>query len=363
MLRERAFNYNQIKKYYLLGDCKPIEPSTFVNKYGNLFFDCFQKMFSTLMHDEITVLSGYFASDVNIEIEEVNSFFAVKDQATDIVASNMLLFELTYDLLLFEKFRDISHFFAIFGKYMKQLIGDAGKDFSDWLESAQKVYPGPSEDEEKELICKTFTAMNFIVLHEFIHLQKDLLGAATRLFKETDDFNNYLDELSEAQIEEAACDYNALYIMTSSQLPVSEAIENSLKCSATDSLAYGIIMLNANALLQLLKSCFALGTEVNQLTIDEVFENVTYQLMTRSKPLLVAAKFTENTDGLSLGNLDILKAFSDASDLVSSFFDCISGAFQKMSEVITDINKKSATPVSLTLNEPIDEDKIWFQIR
>ena len=363
MLHERSFNYKQIKKYYLLGDCHPIEPSAFVKKYGNLFFDCFQKIVSTLMHDEVTVLSGYYASDVNIEIEEVDSFFVVRDQATDIVASNMLLFELTYDLLLFDKFRDVSHFLAIFGKYMKLLIGSAGKDFSDWLESAKKVYSGPSEDEEQELHRKTFAAINFVVLHEFIHIKKDLLRATTRLFKETADFNNYIDKLSEAQIEEAACDYNALYIMTSSQLPIGEALANSLNCSATDSLTYGLIMLNVDTLLQLLKSCFALGAKINQLTIEEVFEKARNQLMTRSKPLLVAAKLTENTDILSLDNLDVPKSFAHANDLISSFFDCISKACQKMSEAITEISGKNATPLSLTLNELIDEDKIWFQIR
>lgn len=363
MLCERAFNYNQIRKYYLLGDCQPIEPSAFVKKYGNLFFNCFQGVLSTLMNDEITVLSGYYASDVNIKIEEVNSFFVVKDQATDIVVSNMLLVELTYDLLLFDKFRDVPHFFEIFGKYMKRLIGDAGKDFSDWLESAIESYLGPSEDEEKELLRKTFAAISFVALHEFIHWQKDLLGVGTGLFKGTADFDKYLDGLSEAQIEEAVCDYNALYIMTSSQLPVSEAIENSLRCSATDSLAYGIIMLNVDALLQLLKSCFALGAEVNQLTVDEVFENVKHQLMTRCKTLLVASKFTENTNGLSMGNLDILKAFADTSNLISSFFNCISEALREIADVIANISKKNAAPVSLTLREPIDEDKIWFQIR
>lgn len=363
MSENDAFDYDQIRKFYYLGESCPLEPSPFVNKYGKVCFDIVYESLQCLLQKKLPVLMGYYASDIYLEINEGRSLFKNRQNAVDVLWGNMLLFELTYDLLRFDKCRDTDHFFAIFGKYMYQLVGVPSKELMNFIQNFNAKISDPDVNEEITLIQNTTAAIYFEVFHEFVHLRNDLKEATLNLFRGTPAFAEYAGSLTDQQLEEAACDFNALYMMTNPILPISKTLEENFKCTATDMLAYGIIMQHANPLLQVLKCCFRLSPSFGSTTIEDIFRDVIYQLNTRCKILLIAAKISENTESISLGRLDINKAFNHASDLINSFFRCASDALTQMSEEIREIKNTYFSDVTLTLREPIDREKIWFLIK
>lgn len=362
MLQDDTFDYVQIQKFYDIHKYCPLEPSPFVQKYGEVIFTFFQKSFSILANKQVAVLLGYYSSHTYMEIMEVRSFFKDRQHAIDVISGNILLFELTHDLLLFDKYRDTDHFLSIFGKYLCRLVGNPSQEFSDYIQELIHKYSNPNSDEEIEIMQKTIAAVSFEMFHEFGHMRRNIIESTISMFTETAGFLNSVEKLSAQQMEEAACDFCALYVMTNRDL-LKETLESSIKCSTTDVLAYGIIMQHADSLLQLLKFCFRIGSRIDSLTVNEIFSDVMYQLQTRCKTLLVATKLSENTEGFSLGELDVNIAFNHATDLMRKFFSCASDAMRQMADKIDEINSTNSSGVTLTLNKPIDREKIWFLIK
>lgn len=361
-MKESRFDYNRIRKYYF-SSCLPLKKSTFVEIWGEGYFDLLQKSLSALMPEPMVVLLGYYASHINFEISEAKSFFSDREQAVGVVSCNMLLFEFFFDLLLFDQYRDMPCFYAIFGKYLRQIVGIPAKEFIDHIQNTGKEYPLLSQEERMRIHRKVIVATEFVVLHEVSHVRRDLVSATLDLFKDSDEFLMYVEELDDQMLEEYVCDFNALLWMVSPQFTIQNNVKETLECSPTNILTYGILMQYANLLLQLLKRCFTFGADVYHVSIDEIFKDILSQLNTRINALSVAAKLSVNTSEFSIENLDIHKALDNASGLLMNFFSCINEVFKDMLGVYHRFYEPNASNMGIELNDPIDSEEIWFLVK
>lgn len=361
MNKNSNYHYGRIRKYYIGMERQPIAAGDFVKQHGDVFFQIVRDCFASLTKEQYTVLCGYYSSDVNMELAELNAIFEDRERATQVLVCNMLLFELLYDLLLFEKYKDTTHFLAIFGKYMKHLSGDPGEPFSEWLAGVRKECADLDAEDETTILLKLLAAVQFVLLHEFAHLQEDLQESAVRMFMETDKVKEQIKDFTDAQIKEAACDFNAMFTLSSALLSVGKTIDDTTECSATDLLTYGFILLNAAPILDLLKICFSLGTD-NNIDMESLSDELNGQLLTRSAPLVVCALLTQNTESMKAENLDVKEAFSRAHTLIQDFLSCTGKALQIMAAKIAEIESSGAGPVMLTLNDPISAEEIWFRV-
>lgn len=353
------FYIHRIKNAYRDGMI-PLVKGEFIEKYGHLYFDIIQKIVSSLVPEDMTFLSGYYASDVTFRIEQIPGIFKDRSTAKKIFYYNMLAPELIHDILLFDKFRDTAHFFAIFGKYIHKIVGDPGEQFTAWIKSWEKYYPNKNDT---ELQLKTLAALNFVILHEFSHLNSELTASTLTLFRETALLVQHAGDISSEELTETACDFNALYVLTSDHFPLKKSLNDSLGVSSTDILAYGILMQNASCILKILKSCFSLGTSISTDTIDDIFTAAKERLTTRTFLMTIALKLSQNTASMHMGDLDIQNGFKRASDILLNFFYAASDAMLQMSEAIHDINTDRDTPLTLTTNELLPPDKVWFMVQ
>lgn len=357
--RNNDFEYNKIREYYLWGNYQPLNASDFAKRFGEMHFTFFQKLVSSLFHEDVSVLFGYYASDLKISVKKIESFYKKGHKKKHIIACNFLLFEFFYDLLLFENHRDTEHFIAFFGKYQSLLVGNPGRVVSDYLETMEKSHAA-SNREKGYAVLKTLNAIAFILLHEWMHFQRDIVNNIIEDFRELEEFSRLVENISTEQFEESACDYMSLYLATSPSFSMSKTIEEKLGCSATTFLTYGFVLHQIDPLLQLLKLGFRSSFEDNRMRTEQIFQRIHRQTNNRCQTLLMMVKCSQKESDTGFGYMELDKALRDASTLIRDFFICLKNAVNLLADVID--NSDNATEM-YTLNAPVHRDEIWFLIK
>lgn len=355
---ETAFDYERIKKYYALGNFDPLLPSTFVENYGDAYFTYIQRITDVLFHGNTAVLAGYYGADLNVRICEIPSLFKTRDQAKMIVTYNLMLLEVAHDLLYFQKHPDTAHFFGCFGKYVTQFGGN--KELESCLTKLSEEFAPPAEQDETEICSRLVNAVTFVTFHEYIHQDKELLDAATKVFLARESL--YGDEgiIDYTQMEETVCDYIALYMLTSPNHPIGNKPHSANY--AADILKDAMILQHAQTLLTLVKRSFLMEADEESSTTEDVFFRVKEQLRKRSAALIVALKYTQRSTVLNVGQVDMVDAFQEMTDFLLRFIDCLLDGMQKMKDEIKKRCLHMDCPLEIQDKKPIDADKIWFRI-
>lgn len=354
-----TFNFEKINMYYREGYFHTISPSQFVRDHGDLLFDSIQLLVESMYDTPIALLSGYHTSDLKTSVTEGCPFLRKSDRSIPVLIYNTLQMEFAFDLFRFAKKRNPNHFLVIFAKYAKYFSDSPVEEIANWLHRQISEAIACDRIEEINLLKKTIDSMLFVILHERAHSQDDLRNITTRMFFNSKEYTELIDQLSEKERVEVACDYIALYEMVSAQCQVCYDIEASLNTSATDSFAAGILMQHADAIFNLLKYGFGSGG-VGNYDLNNLYTSIIKQLKKRSYPLKMALQITENTGNMSLGEINILQAYSYATDLIADFMQCLGEALQILEKSNTDLIKKQIAIPSL--EQGMIEDEIWFRI-
>lgn len=358
-----ALDLGRITNYYSWGNHFPLKPSPFVIEFGEAYIECVRSMCDTLFSDQVLILSGYYASDIDVALKDIPSFFKDKTQMKTILTLNLLLFEFSRDLFAFERHKDLQHFYAIFGKYMPQLVGDPGDKILEFIEISAGDFAQLSEKEEYALNIKTLAVFNFILMHEFAHKNQSIVDATLRLLRSSEDYSQMMDSLDQKQQIEVACDVFSLYCLIAEELPLYSSMKKNLNCNATELLAGALIVQQIDPLLQLLKYCFRLGAEIDHLKIEDLFEKVFSQLNARCEKLAIAAKYMINTPELSASNLDVGYAILSSGDLIGRFMNCLKDALQQIASFIDESNRGNSGSSYTRLVQPLAREEIWFSIK
>lgn len=351
------FDYERIRKYYLHGDFCPTVPSQFIIDNGDMLFECIRMFLSPLLHNSAAVLSGYYTSNLNMRIEKIGSFFQNRDKRVHVITYNMLLLEFAFDLFRFSSRREPNYFLEVFVKYA-QIVHGSKKGLSDWLQYKKSETVLTESNEEINLLKKIVAAMIFVVLHEYAHTQEDLRNVTIKMFYDSAEYIELTGELSDKEQIEVACDFIALHEMVSPQCMLCN-IGTSLNTSATDSFAASILMQHADVLFHLLKYGFSAEDMVN-CDLDSLYSQIIVQLQKRCYPLKIALQITENTDDMSLGDVNVLQAYSFATNLIGDFIRCLGEALQMLGKLDTETIEKQICMQSI--KHDVTKDEIWFRI-
>ncbi len=357
------FRNDQICKYYSKWGLVPAVAGSFVEEYATMVFEFFTKSVDTLFHGEGAALLGYYTADVKIDISEHGTFWSDKGQETRFIESNILLFELCHDILCYEQFSDIMDFLSVFGKYCKLLTGDAGPEFSDWVQNKKAASDSLSAEEERSIMLRVLNAFSFVIFHEFAHMQSDTLAVVLRMMEDEESLRPFTDNLSPQEKEEIACDYIALYTMTCTDLPMADLFEHSCSCSGTDTIAYGLMMLNADRYLDLLKCCFSFGNQLENRMVNDIFSIMNKILINRFTPLLIMLKLSQNTQCMHMTEIDIEGSLNRFHRLTSVFLDGIIGTMKEINDFMAQVSEKKGGPAMIVRNDPIPEETIWYLVR
>ncbi len=351
------FEYSKILKYYMNSGYYPLRPSLFTKKYGDFFCDLFKNVISNLGQSQTCVLLGYYTSNLNVEINEINSIFKRKEDAVDILTCNMLLFEFSYDLLNFSQYKDLPHFYSILEKYLELCIGKPDPILHDFFHKKQNKLFNHGEDNIENLY-KVAAAAMFVVSHECVHLNRDLLKCTIDLFNSSTDFLSLLNGIGSNDIIECACDYSSLYFFTSNDLPLKKIMQDYFNCSSTDFLFCSMVMQIADYLFQMLVCC--LKVKNFEIDFDKIRNQAYNRIKHRIKPMVIAMRFSENTKSMHLIDLNLSNALSKITDLIESFFKYIATGMKEIADYGIKNNQNN---FYIELNEPIRMDNIWYLIR
>ena len=354
-----TFNFEKINMYYREGYFHTISPSQFVRDHGDLLFDSIKLLVESMYDTPIALLSGYHTSDLKTSVEESRSFFRKSDCSVDVLIYNTLQMEFAFDLFRFARNRNPNNYLVIFAKYAKYFSDSPADAFSNWLHKQTFEVIICDQNEEIELLKKTICSMLFVILHERAHSQDNLRKNTIKMFLNSNEYSKLINQLSEKEQVEVACDYIAMYEMVSPQCQACNNIEISLNTTVTDSLAAGILMQHADSLFNLLKYGFSSGG-VGNYDLDNLYKSIIDQLEKRCCLLRGALQITEKTDNMPLGELDIQEAYSYSTKLVADFMRCLGEALQMLGISTTDPTKKQIAIA--TLKQGVIEDEIWFRI-
>ena len=194
----------QIKVLY--ASLNPLEPEQELMKIGNSLLPYAKGLINSDVVDnkENFVCMGYYSADITTCIGRLSSLPDSK-----ILFMNMLGIEFISDFLLFTENPDKEHFKYFFSKYMRNIEqANCNLGAAAMYNEIYNRYKGKSEFDYRRYFNQAAVGNIFLLLHEWVHLNADLINSAVQLFQ-SDSSKKFFGGRTELYLREVACDFSA----------------------------------------------------------------------------------------------------------------------------------------------------------
>lgn len=351
---DQRFCPENIRKYFLDRELIPLAPDAYVDKLGDYLASYFQSIMDILIQDDISVLSGYYAKNICTEQKYVRKFYRDPQDRHTVLLVNIMLHRFVQDLYLLDTQKPHEQLLGMIRKYLPLIVGEPSEDLSAFLD----MYAPAEQTADQEKLLKSarlaFACVTFTLIHESVHLMPQLYQASVNLIRTSAHFQ----DLDNAMIRELACDFTAIYMLLSPDMPIRRVLCEQMCLSAEELAGCAFVALHAESMYQLFRGCLHLGNRSLQLD-----QWINEPLNTRIKNLGIAIKITTNTDPgtLSIGSLDVSTALDLYRNIVLTFLTGCVSAMEIFAELAQKANELDIK-LNITTNDPIPLDAVWFRM-
>lgn len=356
MIKDNPFFYpERISKYFLERELVPLAPDAYVDLLGDYLAEYFQTIMDILLPQRVAVLCGYYAKDVKTEQKYIRKFYREPTDHRPMILVNSMLYRFLQDVFLLHEPNPYKQVLGMFRKYLPMLVGKPSEELEQFLSLYTSPDMAADQRELTRALNLAFVSATFTLIHESVHLESELYQASEHLIRSS----SYFSGLDDASIRELACDFSALYLMLSQDMPIRRVLCERMRLSAEELACCAFVALHAEFLYQLFQSCLHFGDR----RFADMGELINLPLTTRIKNLCIAAKITCNTTPmiLHIGPIDISASLNLYSKVVLNYLSGCTTACETLAE-LSKKSEESGIHLQIAHNASIPQESVWFRI-
>lgn len=312
----------------------PLCPDLKIQDIGDYLLSVAKDLINIKGDKEKYVSISYHFADINPRIVRIRAKTGpdgtiLTNESGEILSFNLLFVELLADMVAFQSSPEKRIFRYIMGKYSRPIASlndENAACFFNWL-----YWQNKHEDDMKSHIFfqKAVAGSIFILMHEWIHSQAELLEETLKLFSHSNIFMNLSAGLSNKAIDEVCCDYSALAMIS------QYGFESHFDCTKTEMLGVSMMALSIPGLYEFIRG---IRIDGNLDNYDQIAKDLFKVQKERIQLLAVVIKESCNSK-LFFGDCNVGTAIDYALKTIERFLmECGKCYLEDISRLIQKYN-------------------------
>lgn len=334
------------KQYSFIASMKPDARSASI---GEQFSTLAKSAVNMGSEHEIYVSMGYNSTDISVSLKRLRQY-----PDLDILFMNLMGIEFTADFLMFARNRDEDHLKYLFSKYMRNVeLANGNIDTAGMYNWMFSRYDGRNDFSYLKYLALASVAEIFVLLHEWTHAQKDFKTIIIDLLK-SPPTNKLLINDDDKYIEEIACDYSSLSLITEFNL-----VEKPFQCSKNELVEVALLRIFTIELYPLFSKLLMTRKGSWNQCSEDILANIMGLLQKRFKDLNAVIKISKNSNMFFPKELDIMGAIDSVGGIINDYILQLGNFLENMLPYEIDCYESLPLEEKQRYMRNVNKEEIW----